>query len=121
MNNFFEWFNKKSLKYKIRGWIIVTTGIMQIIHWLIITFSTRKIYFLIGVIFIALTTLSSIKDKFEKIRTDPVVTQLLYLAISWRYLYYVISFKTSIVLILFEIALMLVGLLKIYTYKTRKK
>lgn len=103
--------NKNSLMYKIRSWIIISSSIMELLHFTFLLIKTKNIAFLIIIMIISFCTIMDMYDGFSIGRFDPLVTQIIGLAGSYVFMYSLLDIEKLITLVFVEVFLIFIGLL----------
>lgn len=104
----------KTIKKQCIAWVIVITGIMQIIHWTLLWTNIKSREYLGILLIVLVTTISDIIADFEVRRYNPLVAQILFLICSYLAILMNVSIQAMIVTMLVEMMIILGGIRVIY-------
>lgn len=110
-------YNKNTLIYKIRAWVIVLLGGLEIINMIASLIGTedsllaRQI--LIWLLFMLFFTITEIYDDFVIVRLDGVVFQPMLFLSSSVFVAVVFSLRRAIIILAIELLIMMVGIIVI--------
>lgn len=110
----------KTIKKQCTAWVIVITGIMQIIHWTLLWTNIKSREYLGILLIVLVTTISDIIADFEVRRYNPLVAQILFLICSYLAILMNDSIQAMIVTILAEMMIILGGIRIIYLRNNKK-
>ena len=105
----------KTIKEQCVAWVIVITGIMQIIHWTFLWANIKSREYLGILLIVLVTTISDIIADFEVRRYNPLVAQILFLICSYLAILMNVSIQAMIVTILVEMMIILGGIKVLYS------
>ena len=110
-------YNKNTLVYKVRAWVIVCTGSIQTLNYIALGLKTRgeNIFRSMCILacFTCLFTISEIRDEFQKGKGDATLTETSLYLVSIGYIGYCFSPFWAVIVGGIETIILLLGIVAI--------